>query len=46
MNDEDPQSREWTPEERAKAERAQWILYAVMVVFIVAPFMVLWLKKS
>ncbi len=33
---------EVTPEQRAKAERAIWILYAVMIVFISAPFVVWW----
>jgi len=30
-----------TPEEKAKAERIQWILYGVMVIFIAAPFIVM-----
>ena len=34
--------REWTPEEKARAERAEWILYGVMMVFIVLPFLVFW----
>ncbi|WP_269538645.1 hypothetical protein [Cerasicoccus fimbriatus] len=39
---EDPQ-QEFTPEELAKAERATWILYGVMAVFIIAPFVTAWL---
>ncbi len=34
-----------TPEERAKAERIQWILYGIMALFIGAPFIVLFFIK-
>ena len=38
MNEQDPELRE-------KAQRAQWILYAVMLFFLVLPFILLWLKR-
>lgn len=41
---EEPQ--QFTPEELRKANRAQVILYVVMAVFIILPFVVLWLRKS
>ena len=34
-----------TPEEQAKAERAQWIIYALMALFIAAPFLVMFLTR-
>lgn len=37
-----PSQPELSPEEKKRAERAQWILYGVMILFIVAPFIV-WL---
>jgi len=43
MNDDDQPSREPTPEELAKAERVTWIIYGVMIVMIVAPFVVFWI---
>ncbi|MGE9297257.1 MAG: hypothetical protein ACQKBV_13320 [Puniceicoccales bacterium] len=45
MNSPNDSQREPTPEELAKAERATWILYGVMIIFIVAPFIVFWLVK-
>lgn len=33
------------PELAKKAARAQFILYAVMVFFVVLPFLLLWLKR-
>ncbi|WP_309382303.1 hypothetical protein [Cerasicoccus frondis] len=41
--DSSEQKQEFTPEELAKAERATWILYGVMAVFIIAPFVTAWL---
>ncbi|MEM8549614.1 MAG: hypothetical protein AAGF10_02390 [Verrucomicrobiota bacterium] len=43
MNEEP--EKEPTPEEIAKAERAQWIIYGVMAVFIIAPFVVMFLLR-
>ncbi len=37
-----PPSQPPSPEEQARAERAQWILYGVMALFIFAPLIV-WL---
>jgi hypothetical protein len=34
------------PELAKKAERAQWILYGVMILFLVLPFVLLWLKNK
>ena len=39
-------AREFTPEEKARAARAQAILYGVMVVLIFAPLVVWWLLKK
>lgn len=36
---------EQDPELARKAQRAQFILYGVMVFFIVLPFVLLWLKR-
>jgi len=36
---------EQDPELKKKAERAQWILYGVMLVFLVVPFVVLWFLR-
>lgn len=33
---------EQDPELTKKAQRAQWILYGVMLLFLVIPFVVLW----
>ena len=33
---------EQDPELMKKAQRAQWILYGVMLLFLVVPFVVLW----
>lgn len=33
---------EQDPEMMRKAQRAQWILYGVMLLFLVVPFVVLW----
>ncbi len=33
---------EHDPELMKKAQRAQWILYGVMLLFLVIPFVVLW----
>lgn len=33
------------PELKRKGERAQWILYGVMLFFLVLPFLVLWLLR-
>ncbi len=33
------------PELQKKAERAQWILYGVMILFGILPFVLLWLKN-
>lgn len=33
---------EQDPELMKKAQRAQWILYGVMLLFLVIPFVVLW----
>jgi hypothetical protein len=38
MNEQDPELAK-------KAQRAQWILYAVMLFFLVLPFVLLWLKR-
>lgn len=45
MTARDPE-RQFTPEEEAKVARAQFILYAVMVAFIVLPFLVAWLTGA
>lgn len=37
--------QQFTPEELRKAARAQVILYVVMAVFVLLPFVVLWLRK-
>ena len=37
---------ETDPELEKKAHRAQMILYAVMILFLVLPFFLLWLKKK
>ncbi len=42
MNEEEP----LTPELKAKAHRAQMILYGVMLFFLVLPFVLLWLFKK
>lgn len=34
-----------TPEQEKKANRAQMILYGVMLFFLVLPFVLLWLKN-
>lgn len=34
------------PELKAKAERAQTILYGVMILFVILPFILLWLFKK
>ena len=39
--DEESSNKEATPAERRKAERTIWILYAVMAVFILLPFLFL-----
>jgi hypothetical protein len=36
---------ETDPELEKKAQRAQWILYGVMLFFLVLPFVLLWLKN-
>lgn len=36
---------EQDPEMKRKAERAQWILYGVMLLFLVIPFVLLWLIR-
>lgn len=36
---------EHDPELKRKAERAQYILYGVMVLFLVIPFVLLWLMR-
>ncbi len=36
---------EQDPELQKKAQRAQWILYGVMIFFLVLPFVLLWLKN-
>lgn len=36
---------EQDPELQKKAQRAQWILYGVMLFFLVLPFVLLWLKS-
>lgn len=36
---------EMDPELQKKANRAQMILYGVMILFVVLPFVLLWLKK-
>jgi hypothetical protein len=41
--DQPPPPRELTPEQRAQAARAQLILFIVMGIFIIAPFIVWWL---
>lgn len=38
--------RQFTPEELRKAARVQVILYIVMAVFIVLPFVFMWLRKN
>lgn len=43
MTDEQP---EFTPEEKAKAQRAIMILYIVMIVFVALPFVVMLLVKE
>lgn len=35
-----------TEEEKAKAHRATVILYLVMGIFVLAPFLLLWLKRK
>lgn len=42
MNEEEP----LTPEMKAKAHRAQMILYGVMIFFLVLPFVLLWLLRK
>lgn len=37
--------QEQDPELMRKAQRAQFILYAVMLLFLVLPFVALWLKR-
>jgi hypothetical protein len=37
---------ELDPELAKKAGRAQWILYGVMILFLVLPFVLLWLKNK
>lgn len=39
-------SQQFTPEQLRKAARAQVILYVVMAIFIVLPFIVMWLRGS
>ena len=34
------------PELEKKAHRAQMILYGVMILFLVLPFVLLWMKKQ
>ncbi len=34
-----------SPEDEKKAQRAQMILYGVMLFFLVLPFVLLWLKN-
>jgi len=33
------------PELMKKAQRAQWILYGVMILFLIIPFVLLWLIR-
>jgi hypothetical protein len=37
---------EMDPELQKKGQRAQWILYGVMILFLVLPFVLLWLKNK
>ena len=37
--------QEQDPELMKKAQRAQFILYGVMLLFLVLPFVLLWLKR-
>jgi hypothetical protein len=36
---------EQDPELQKKAQRAQWIIYGVMIAFGILPFVLLWLKN-
>ena len=37
---------EMDPELQKKGQRAQLILYGVMILFLILPFVLLWLKKK
>ena len=37
---------ETDPEQQKKAHRAQLILYGVMILFLILPFVLLWLKNK
>ncbi|MDR2983171.1 MAG: hypothetical protein LBV12_13145 [Puniceicoccales bacterium] len=45
MDSKEPE-RKLTPEEEAKVARAQYILWGVMVIFIVLPFIIAWLTGA
>lgn len=40
------QPQSFTPEQLRKAARVQVILYVVMAVFIILPFLFMWLRKA
>ncbi|MEO0795834.1 MAG: hypothetical protein AAFX93_11755 [Verrucomicrobiota bacterium] len=44
-DDSPPEQPEPTAEEQAKAERAIWIIYGVMALFILAPLIVYFLAR-
>ena len=46
MSKEPPEEKEFTPEELAKAERVTWIIYGLMAVMIIVPFVVAIILKS
>jgi hypothetical protein len=40
-----PPQTELTAEQKARANRAQWILYLVIGIFVILPFLLYWLKR-
>lgn len=46
MSEEDKVKKEEDEALKKKARRAEWILYGVMILFIVLPFIMLWLRKQ
>lgn len=44
--DPSAEGEQFTPEQLRKAARVQVILYVVMAVMILAPFVVMWLRKE